>query len=429
MLKYGIVSYDKIQINKDGNDYINLGDWIQSIAIETLYKEWGINDYIYVNRDDARYYDGDYVVLPFNGYNTFSQKYHYYEDAFPLSPKIIPVFFSMQLQDQYIPVNIRQQFLSYGPIGCRDEDTLHTMRKHGIPSYLSGCVTALLPRRKENKNKQTKVLIIDAPENIKDFMPSHLKNNIEYLTHIYEIHRTTGSNFTTTEESSAIYNRAKSLLDYYRDNAALVITRRLHVASPCMAMGIPVILARDDSFDGRYSWIDKFLPLYEKEDFNNIDWNPCPVNYEGTKKTVKNVLKQQLQKAYKNNREIYELSSFWENRQKNTYNLIIQKAIKKLDISQYKKYAIWGVVENSHTLKKLLSELYPDMQLVAAYDANMNGYFEGIKICNPTNISSDEILYFVVARGAFPSAKKLLTDLHNHYILAEFRSENWENNI
>src|SRR5690606_24210023 len=34
---------------------------------------------------------------------------------------------------------------------------------------------------------------------------------------------------------------AKELLKYYRDEAGLVITSRIHCAMPCAAMGIPVV--------------------------------------------------------------------------------------------------------------------------------------------------------------------------------------------
>ena len=37
-------------------------------------------------------------------------------------------------------------------------------------------------------------------------------------------------------------------------------------------MGIPVVLVRD-TFDERYQFIDRFLPLLYPDDLDNLDWN------------------------------------------------------------------------------------------------------------------------------------------------------------
>jgi hypothetical protein len=38
---------------------------------------------------------------------------------------------------------------------------------------------------------------------------------------------------------------AQDLIEFYRDNARLIITTRLHCALPCIAMGIPVVFFGD----------------------------------------------------------------------------------------------------------------------------------------------------------------------------------------
>ena len=50
------------------------------------------------------------------------------------------------------------------------------------------------------------------------------------------------------------FQAAKELLDFYRDNAGLIITKRIHCAMPCAAMGIPVIFS--DKRDGRTEIVD-----------------------------------------------------------------------------------------------------------------------------------------------------------------------------
>ena len=150
-------------------------------------------------------------------------------------------------------------------------------------------------------------------------MTDNIKNNLEGYSALYRIKRTDGPDIMTEKEAMDAYSTAKKILDYYRDNAALVITSRLHIASPCMAMGIPVILVKEE-FDGRYSWIDKFLPLYEREEWRKINWNPIPVEYEEFKISAKEFLYKKIVETYDNNVERYIISEFYENRNRSHYN-------------------------------------------------------------------------------------------------------------
>ena len=90
----------------------------------------------------------------------------------------------------------------------------------------------------------------------------------------------TGSNQGTT--SNQIIAISYADLKALRDTAKLVVTSRLHIASPCLAMGIPVILAKKH-FGDRFGFIDCFLPTYTPEKYNDIDWSPSPINFEEEK--------------------------------------------------------------------------------------------------------------------------------------------------
>ena len=57
-MKYGILSYERKKLSLNGRDTQNMGDWVQTIAMEMLYNEWGIDNYIKVSRNDAHDYDG-----------------------------------------------------------------------------------------------------------------------------------------------------------------------------------------------------------------------------------------------------------------------------------------------------------------------------------------------------------------------------------
>ncbi len=109
--------------------------------------------------------------------------------------------------------------------------------------------------------------------------------------------------------------KAQELLDTYRDKAKLVITRRLHCALPCVAMGIPVILLGDHE-PHRLAVAWDFIPCYKTlipkkinsrntikmirrslrynmskliycaTDYRKIDWDPQPLDIEPIKKQI-----------------------------------------------------------------------------------------------------------------------------------------------
>lgn len=428
-MKYGILSYERKKLSLNGRDTQNMGDWVQTIAMEMLYNEWGIDNYIKVSRNDAHGYDGEYVVLPINGFNTFVNKVSYKTNTFPLSAKIIPVFFSFHLHDSVIDSKIKDQFKRYEPIGCRDEETMRNMRNNGIEAYLSGCVTALFPKREDKE--YTKICGVDLPKGIEKYMPDNIKNDLECYSALYRINRTDGPDIMTEKESMESYNTAKKMLYYYRNNAALVITSRLHVASPCMAMGIPVILVKED-FDGRFSWIDKFLPLYGRDEWEKIDWNPAPVEYEEFKKKVKDFLYKEIVETYKNNVEKYTISEFYENRNRIDYNKQLMQQVKEIGskIGKKCKYSLWGVINKTIIVNNVIRGMYPEWELEEVYDRMVEGQFEGKCIKNPMDLDvKEDVIYIVIAPKAQIEAKRIVSQQKGKYVLVNFNEMSWENNL
>lgn len=437
-MKFGVVSYEHKYLRLNGNETQNMGDWVQTIAMETLYREFGITNYIHVSRNNAHTYSGEDVILPFSCFNTLIPRINYRTDTFPLSPHIIPIFWSTHLHDRCIPDALKSQLLQFGPVGCRDEETFLNMEANHIPAFLTECITALLPQRNEFPNQQTKILAIDIPRDFDAYIPSHLRSNLEYHTNNFVISRTSGVPYMTDEESLASYYTAKRLLNYIEKNAKLVITGRLHIASPCMAMGIPVILVKNE-FDSRFSWIDKFLPLYSRKDWSVIDWSPQKVQYEKEKAWLKDLLKQQLfnlnsspisHKEDQNN--FKSITSFFSARTRADYNSHIRHEILSLFANRQSKlkFAIWGVVSDSlrlcHTIYDTLSA-----ECISVYDKNVTGTFEGIPIQSTEEISSTEtnIIFFVVPPSAHADACAKLQSLNLHYVLVDMNKTNWKHNF
>ena len=153
----------------------------------------------------------------------------------PPLPAVDPVLFSM-----YAGPLVREMFstrfaVSYmrdrGPVGARDTGTLEFFRAQNIPSFLSACATLMF--RGREKSNRTEYLIADVKGiDTKTVIPKRIHRTMTKLTHIIK----TESRF----DRKTRLQRAVSLIDRYA-NAKLVVTARIHVALPCVAMGVPVI--------------------------------------------------------------------------------------------------------------------------------------------------------------------------------------------
>lgn len=433
-MKYGVLSYERKALSLNGRDSQNMGDWVQTMAMEELLREIGITDYLFVSRNDAARYDGEEVRLIVNGYHSLFPRIGYKTDTFPLASKIEPIFLSMHFHDRCIPESIKKQWILYGPVGCRDEETCENLVKNGVPAYLSGCVTALLPKRKPDPVRQTKVIVVDVAEELLAYIPKYLREKAEYRTQLFPLERVSGSPIMTAEESVKSYERAKELLKYYRDNAALIITSRLHVASPCMAMGIPVILAKED-FDGRYAWIDRFLPLYGKKDWGNIDWNPETVDYEEEKSRIKEEWKERILASDAPKKTQWFSENCYGNRVRYHYNGLISEALEKLsnefaDRGGRMRYALWGVTEHALRVNNVIKDKLSEWELSGVYDLNVSGSFEGVPISKPAEIRvEDGLLYFIIAPRAWEFAKEMLEKMGQAYVLVDVNSGVWNYKI
>lgn len=68
-----------------------------------------------------------------------------------------------------------------------------------------------------------------------------------------------------------------ALQQYFMREASLILTPLHHVAAPCMAMGIPVVIFRRDR-DERFSFLEELAPVYIPGDEARIDWRPPKID-------------------------------------------------------------------------------------------------------------------------------------------------------
>lgn len=433
-MKIGVLSYENMPLALDGRDWQNIGDYVQSYAMIQILEEMHLTDTIeMISRFDLTTYDGDYILLMMNSFNILTKQLHFPIIVHPISNKIIPCYISYHLPSTLSP-NIANFLRQNGPIGCRDEYTMNNMRKNNIQAYLSGCITALLPRcaKVPKLSEGGKILFIDTPESLEPYIPKNFSGYIEKFSSVYRIERTTGNNHLSTEEFKEIWNYMINRFEYYKDHASLIVTSRLHVASPCMAMGIPIILTIDN-IDERYAWIDKFLPIYSKNNYKDIDWNPIPIEYEEEKKFIKNTIKKEIKKKWIETKDIYTLSSFYEQRKKVTISGTIKNYLENIPIDHKKQiqYVIWGTVKNAQVVKRAIDEYFPHWTMTHAIDLNCEGTFEGITIEKPDIIDSikEEVIYIVVPASAYESVSTLLNKKGKKYILIDYTQCKWSDNI
>ena len=271
----------------DNTAIYNIGDNIQTFAIDYLYECAGIDkkDIININASEMKNYSGEYVLCPIFGYASHYKRFN----QLPPSDKIIPIYIGFDMSDPTCD-DIISSLIKYEPIGCRDEATMELLRSKGVKAYITGCVTTVLPKRND-KLKNGKVFLVDIPHELKEYIPKeYLKNAVE-VSHEHEL----GHSQMTEQDRVTIENDAKEILKRYKEEASLVITSRLHAASPCVAMGIPTIVAINN-IDRRFSFIDKLIPIYDSNHFDKIDWNPRPVEMEGIKKQIISLFCDRLKK-------------------------------------------------------------------------------------------------------------------------------------
>lgn len=397
-MKYGIISA------APSKGFINIGDDFQSYAIRNLLHEMGISssDIVTINSSELKSYVGEYVILPINYYVESHSDY----EVFPLSPYIIPVFIGLHYRiDSEIKPNVLDYFKQYQPIGCRDEYTLNILRNNGVQAYLFGCMTATLPSIKVERTPN-KILCVDAPEAIFPHIPKELTDRyeIEITSHIVY-----GDDFSTNNRTSILYD----YIAKYRDEAALIITSRLHCAAPCLAMGIPLIAAFENRSE-RLAWLDKLVPLYIESEFETIDWNVTSIDFEDLKYKMKEIAKKRITETKEKYDNITDISYYWENRKKSEYGNAIKDILLKNIIAEPDgfDYIIWGTGAVGKSVYNTVCELYPNSNLLCAIDTYAKGDFFGRPIHNPEARYNyqDTIIFVASYSGRNEIESQLITD-------------------
>jgi hypothetical protein len=377
------------------------------------------SDIIWINHSDVSTHDGEECIFPVV---SFLQNI---ESIGTYSNKLHPVFICYVT---FTPFTVRESEIlkRYEPIGCRDAYTLNECRKNKIAAYFNGCITATLPRNYGQRNDQ--VVLSDIDPELKPFIPKKYMKNVVHVCHNTKI--------TNLNEYK---NRALELLRLFGESS-LCITSRLHCASPSMAAGTPIVFAKN-KLSSRFGWIDRFLPIYAREDYLNIDWNPVAVNYEPFKEKVMCLVMKRLNSACRNEPGIGEdiiqliadVSVFYEARPQKQYTVAFDKFASAISERKNKndvfEYAFFGYSHFHHSLFDFIQKTYPNAKLTHIYDDFRNDYrFNDLKAV-PVSISKNNpkelIICFCASQVSLDKMRKILKALERDpkNFIADFYQE------
>lgn len=405
-----------------GRTSVNIGDYLQFIAAEYLLRLMNVpeDDIVHLGFRDLAQYDGEPVVFPF----CYSIIDFVSGGKISISPKIKPAFFAVTLStvdkfmdvDQFLEDKYNYAYLiEHGPIGCRDEVTYDMLKRHGIPAYINGCMTAILPKNTDCSGD--KVLFVDAPKALLPYIPDALLKNCTFSTQQYYFMP------SDVEDYTAMFAFVANKYKNYQEIAKIAVTSRLHVALPLTAFGIPVVLAKD-SVDGRFSFIEKYLPVYGKERYEEINWTPSVPDIE----QIKNLLithalgriqgslseselrrmEQELTYSFQMRAVRSEYQSSYAATHTNGQRFD-EYARKYWKADQPIKYAFWGISENNLGYwTNHIETRYPRAELTMLFDSFREGRLLGIPYQKPEKIIQYSDIHVIVCSvGAAQAAQKL----------------------
>lgn len=370
------------------NAIANVGESIQSVVLQQIYEKCGVEEdsIIKINQCDVKNYQGEDIILPLR----LPLSKENVDEYLPLNSAIHPFFISLHLHDDIFEnrPDLIEYFLKYQPIGCRDEISCEYFRSNGIESYIMGCYTLMFPQR-EKTELQNKIVCVDTSSRLNEVIPSDIKGNIIRKTHAIPYLEYPVS----PQEDDRLEQIAAEYVDFYRNEAKLVITSRLHAAAPCIAMGIPVILA-SDNVDFRYAWIDRFLPIYQASDYNYIQWNPDIVDISLVRKSLFEIFDGIINYKKMPVKSLQRLDEYYRSRNKTEYYKMFRQKLMDMYERYHDReftYAIWGAGNHSLFVYELMKEIYPKAKLLVVIDKYKTGSKFGVPI-----IRSDELAKYNV---------------------------------
>lgn len=261
-MQYGLFSYETE----------NIGDEIQSIAARRFLPTvdtYVDRDYVgqWAPQDDTKIIMNGWFMHPPYAWPPKSESIH------PLLVSMYVDQADSRVGEAFFSPESVAYLNSHGPVGARDMSTLEFLRKHGVESYFSGCMTLTL-QADPMIEKQDYILAVDLPEAVVEMLRQKTKRPVIESSPYFDANMSRGDRFQLAEYFLFLYQSAHA-----------VVTTRLHAMLPSLALGTPVFLVMDHlKYDSRrYSGLDdlvnkatdvNYLNDYSLFDVDNPPSNP-----------------------------------------------------------------------------------------------------------------------------------------------------------
>lgn len=324
----------------------NIGDVFQCLAtmqfIECTQPQ-------YIDREElGKNVDKESKII-LNGWYIHDSKY------WPPASNLKPLFTSMHISNvrqkngqipiQEMILSKKGEYLKNKIIGCRDMFLYNYLEKKGMKAYFSGCMTLTLDNKKLGKKVDDGyICLVDCSDTIYQFIKGITNRKILRLSQ-------EGDEWFLPYDERL--EKAKELLKLY-NNAHLVISGRLHVILPCLALETPVIRIEPKFGDERYEGIgDLMYSCTEKE----LISKKFPLDLENLMSNPKeyNVIRNNLIKIVKNYINDVDMD---ENFYKNIHetNMSALKAAKEFQICFRKKNKMspYYIRQNLYKFRKFI---------------------------------------------------------------------------
>lgn len=223
----------------------NLGDDVQALAAAVLLPRVDA----YVDRDglDKVRFDAPHHLIM----NSWFAVKRY--AAVP-HRSLVPHYFGFSVgRPELINASWLAEWARHPSIGCRDRHSVALLAENGIRAHFTGCLTTWMGRFFAPPATREGVLFVDVPPAMEAHIPDALRRKARRLT---------SGTSDRRQGPAERFLAAARLLDALR-SAELVVTRRLHVALPCLGFGTPVTVYLEGSVKNRrrFSGSDELLPM------------------------------------------------------------------------------------------------------------------------------------------------------------------------